>query len=212
MTRLIIAHAIEYNDELAWSQIKNAIVEMFAAGEIKIKFCYYGVEQAQAIRPFITTNWIEDADTMVDIMDRGRAGCVCGCYTPIADVLEQALKDAPQAVISLFDTFHGDADKVLAFAQQLRGTRLFFFQQGSTQGIYQQLADLTGGACISFNPHIERIEEKLPDMFAAIASYTVGGVAALEDRNDVSAVLLLEHMTATPFTMEVGKGVKVRDE
>ena len=72
-------------------------------------------------------------------MDRGRAGCVCGCYIQIGDILEQALRETRQgpvqAVVIIGDRFHGDLDDAVATAKQLRaaGTRLFLFQQGRSE-------------------------------------------------------------------------------
>ena len=209
MNRIIIGHAIEYHDEFVWDQIKTLQADMFAMGEIKIKFCYYGVEDEEMVRPLITTNWIEDAGTMADVMDRGRGGCVCGCFTPISDILEHALQEAPKAVIIIGDTFYGDLDQLMAIAKQLRaaGTRLFFFQQGRngrTESAYRALSGITGGAYVQFNPQAERIEERLPEMFAAITSYVIDGLSTP----------LLEQMTATPFVMDpIQQKVKVeRDE
>jgi hypothetical protein len=69
---------------------------------------------------------------------------------------------------------------------------------------------VTGGAYFQFNPHIERVAERLPGMLEAVAHFAIGGMAALEARDDESAVLLLEQMNApgqiaqgTPQTDEV---------
>ena len=98
---------------------------------------------------------------MADIMDRGRASCVCGCYVQIGDILEQALRETRegpvQAVVIIGDRFHGDLDDAVATAKQLRaaGTRLFLFQQGRSdpaERAFRILAEVTGGAYFPFNP------------------------------------------------------------
>ena len=88
------------------------------------------------VRPLITTDWIEDAGTMADVMDRGRAGCVCGCYTPIGDILAYAHTKEHQKLSSSLATFYGDLDQVMTTAKQLRavGTRLFFNSAGTRGG------------------------------------------------------------------------------
>jgi hypothetical protein len=97
--RMILALAAEADDEFIWGQIKTLQPEMFAAGPIRIKFAYFGHEGALQTRPCITTNWVTDADDMADIMERGRAGCVCGCYIEIGSILEQALQETRPATI-----------------------------------------------------------------------------------------------------------------
>jgi hypothetical protein len=140
---------------------------------------------------------------MATIMDRGRTGCVCGCYVKIGDILEQALRETRQgpirAVVIVGDCFHGGLDNVVATAKQLRdaGTRLFLFQQGRsspTERAFRILAKVTGGAYFQFNPHVERVAERLPGMLEAVAHFVIGGMAALETRGNEAADLLLEQI------------------
>ena len=140
---------------------------------------------------------------MADIMDRGRASCVCGCYVQIGDILEQALRETRegpvQAVVIIGDRFHGDPDDAVAIAKQLRaaGTRLFLFQQcrSGSPSVRSRLAEVTGGAHFPFNPNIERVAERLPGMLEAITHFAIGGMAALEERDDELAGLLLDQTT-----------------
>ena len=203
--RMILALAAEADDGFIWERVKTIQTEMFAAGPVQIKFAYFGREGALQTRPYITTSWVTDADDMADIMDRGRAGCVCGCYVQIGDILEQALQETRQgpvqAVVIVGDHFHGDLDDAVATAKQLRaaGTRLFLFQQGRsdpTERAFRILAEVTGGAYFPFNPHIERVAERLPGMLEAVTHFAIGGMPALEARDNESAVLLLEQMNA----------------
>jgi hypothetical protein len=203
--RMIVALAAEADDKFIWDRLKVLQPEMFAAGPVAIKFGYYGEEGALPTRPFITTHWATDADDLAELMEKGRAQCVCGCFVEVGDILEQALREtqqAPvQAVVIVGDRFHGDLEAAIATARQLRavGTRLFLFQQGrsdSTEGAFRILAEVTGGAYVAFNPHIERIAERLPEMFEAVTHFAIGGMAALEARDNESAVLLLEQMNA----------------
>jgi hypothetical protein len=203
--RVIVALAAEADDEFIWDRFKALQPEMFAAGPVAIKFGYYGEEGELPARPFITTRWVTDADDMADLMDRGRVGCVCGCYVQINDILEQALWETRQepvkAVIIVGDHFHGNLDDAVTTAKRLRvaGTRLFLFQQGclnQTEHAFRILAEATGGIYLRFNPHVERVAERLPRMFEAITHFAIGGMAALEARDDDSAVSLLEQMNA----------------
>jgi hypothetical protein len=204
--RLILALAAEADDDFIWSRLKTLQTEMFAAGPVEIKFAYFGREGASAIRPYVSTGWVKDPDDMADLMDRGRAHCVCGCYVDVGDILAAAsdeVRQAPvQAVIIVGDRFHGDLDAAFGRAEQLRvaGTRLFLFQQGRShqaENEFRALAEQTGGAYFQFNPAVERVAEKLPGLFEAVTHFAIGGTRALEVRaNNESAALLLEQMTA----------------
>jgi hypothetical protein len=96
------------------------------------------------------------------------------------------------------DHFWGNRDEALAHAEQLRaaGARLFMFRQRS-QGshldlVFETLAKTTNGAYYEFNPAVERIAERLPRFFEAVAHYAIGGPAALRGLSDATADLLLE--------------------
>src|SRR5262249_48917888 len=161
--RVILALAVETDDQLIWDRLRMLQPEIFSAGAIQIKFAYFGAEGALATRPCITTRWATDADDLAELMDKGRAGLVWCCYRQVGDILEQALQESRQgplqAVVIVGDRFHGDLDHAVAIAKQLRaaGTRVFVFQQASgrpTERAFEILAEVTGGACIPFNPHI----------------------------------------------------------
>ena len=52
-------------------------LEIQAAGPAQIKFAYFGREGALQTRVTNADDWP---------MDRGRAGCVCGCYVQTGDI------------------------------------------------------------------------------------------------------------------------------
>ena len=202
--RVILALAAEANDEFVWNRIRTLESEIFSA-PVAVKLGYFGREGALQTRPCITTNWITDSDDWTDVVDRGRAGCVCGCFIETGDILEQALRETRQApvkaVVIVGDSFHGDFDIAVAAAKKLRaaGTRLFLFQQGRsgpTEHAFRKLAEVTGGAYYQFNPHVERVAERLPEMLEAVSHFATGGMQALEARSNESAALLLEQMSA----------------
>lgn len=101
------------------------------------------------------------------------------------------------------DDFNVGEDNALVRAKQLHaaGVRLFLFRQcirASRQNvgadIFRALAKTTNGALFEFNPAIERVAERLPHMFGAVAHYAIGGPAALRALASDSATLLLEQM------------------
>jgi hypothetical protein len=214
---LAVTAEVDATDAFIWERIRTLQPEMFAAGPVQIKFAYFGREGAALqTRPYVAANWVSTADDMTDIMDRGRAGCVCGCYVAIADVLEQALRETQQgpvqAVVIVGDYFHGNLDDAVATAKQLRaaGTRLFLFGRSDpTEHAFRILAEVTGGAYFQFNPHIERVAERLPGMLEAVTHFAIGGMAALEARGNESAALLLEQMNAAG---QIAQGTLQTDE
>ena len=219
-SRMIVALAStsEADDRFIWDRIRTIQTEMFAAGPVVIKFAYFGREGALKTRPYITTSWATDPDDMAAIMDRGRAGCVCGCYVPITDILEQALRETRQgpvqAVVIVGDCFHGDFDDVVATARQLRaaGSRLFLFQQGGsshTERAFKILAEVTGGAYFQINQHVEAVAQRLPGMLEAVTNFVIGGTAALEARGNNSDILLLQQMDAAD---QIEQGIARRIE
>jgi hypothetical protein len=202
--RVIIALAVETDDEFVWDRLRRIQIDMFAAGEVAIKFCYFAAEGAQAVRPLVSTRWVTDSNDLWDLMDHARAHCVCGCYVRADDILAEALKEAKQgriqAIVIIGDRFYGDRNEALAHARQLRaaGTRLFVFRQGGARSIsgevFRALAEATDGAYHEFDAAVERVDERLPRMLEAVAHYAVGGPGAMRALADPSADLLLEQM------------------
>jgi hypothetical protein len=132
--RMILALAAETDDEFIWDHIKTLQPEMFAAGPVQIKFAYFGREGALQTRPCITTKWVTDADDMADIMDRGRRGCVCGCYIEIGDILEQALQETRQRPVQAV-VIVGDYFRVTLLKQEQSGSRHAQLLGGSNRGV-----------------------------------------------------------------------------
>jgi hypothetical protein len=144
---------------------------------------------------------------MREVMERGRAGCVCGCYIDVTDILEQALQEARrapvQAMVIVGDRFCG-SDRMIALAKQLRkaGTRLFLLQEQAHPSsshddhVGKMLAEETDGAFFQFNPAIERVAERLPGILEAVTHLAIGGVDALAAWDNESAVLLLAQLEA----------------
>ena len=199
--RMILALAVEADDKFIWDRLRALQPEMFSAGALEIKFCYFGAEGMRSSRPYVVTQWTGNASDLAHLMDRARSRCVCGCFIEVGDILEQALEEtrqgSVQAIVIVADQFHGDLDHAVAIARKLRaaGTRLFVLQQGrSIEPAFALLAETTDGACIAFNPHIERLVERLPGTLEAIAHYAIGGLPALQAKDTDPALLLLEQM------------------
>jgi hypothetical protein len=177
---------------------------MFAVGRVAIQLAYFGAEgPQQQVRPYVSTRWANNAEDILDLIDRARTQCVCGCYVPIGDILDHALQEeSVQAVVIVGDRFHDQQDALVAKAKELAaaGTRLFVFQQGTSMAserAFRSLTEATDGAFFRFNPHVERIAQRLPRMVEAITHFTLGGLPALQAQDSEAAGMLLEQMTAT---------------
>ena len=202
MARVIVAVAAEADDEFIWSRLQM-LPELFAAGPVAIRVGFFGAEGARSSRPFMVSRWTTNPADLADLLEKARTRCICGCYVKVGSILEQALRETQQrplrAVVIIGNSFYGDLDAAIAAAKQLRaaGTRLFLFQQGgsdSTERSFRLLAETTGGAYFPFNPHIERVAERLPGLLEAVTHFALGGMAALEARGDEAASLLFEQM------------------
>jgi hypothetical protein len=213
MSKIILALAAEADDTFLWNRIRDIQAGMFAAGPVEIKFAYFGREGASQVRPYITTRWVTNPSDMRDVMDRGRAGCVCGCYVDFADILEQAVREAQRApvpaVVIVGDHFR-ESDQADALARELRklGTRVFLIQcsrsAGHLSAAVRALAETTGGACLALNPAVERVAGRLPGMLEAVSHLAIGGTAGLQAlaQSDDEAARLLEQVLehALPHT------------
>jgi hypothetical protein len=204
--RIIVAVAAESGDDFIWSRVKQ-LPELLTAGPVKIKLAYFAEEGSRPARPYVSTRWARDADDLADLISHARSQCVCGCYLAVADILAEALQETRQspvqALIVLGDIFRRhDLAASIKIAKDLNaaGTRLFVFQQGRSpdaEQAFRALASSTGGAYYQFNPHVERIAQRLPKLFEAVACYALGGTTARQARGDESAMVLLDQMNPT---------------
>jgi hypothetical protein len=203
----MFAVAAEHDDGLIWERLRGLGDELFMAGPIAVKVGYFGREVVPPVRPFVSTRWATDAGALRSLIDHARAHCVCGCFINTSDILAEAVRETKQgslqAVVIIGDHFGGNQKEALAHAEQLRaaGTRLFLFRQSdayrggaSFDGTFEALAKATNGVYYGFNPAVERVSERLPRFFEAVAHYAIGGPAALRGLLDETADLLLEQI------------------
>jgi hypothetical protein len=193
--RVILALATETDAESVWDRIKA--FPMFAAGPL-VKFGFFGREGAGQVRPYIATCWATNAADLAALVDHGRAGCVCGCYVQVGDILEQALREPePVVVVAIIgDSFHGDLDAAIATARQLRarGTSVVFLSRQPNDA-FTRIAVAAGGTVLSLPPRpVERIAQRLPEGLEAVAHFATGDAKALEALGTEPAALLLEQI------------------
>jgi len=205
--RIILAITAEADDKFIWSELENLQAQMFTIGPVSIKLAYFGAEGPQQnVRPYVATHWVDNPDDLRDLIERARAQCVCGCYVPVGDILNHALQEESiQAIVIIGDRFHGEPKTVAAKATQLAaaGTRLFVFQQGasaSAERAFRRLTEASGGAFFQFNPHVERVAQRLPRIVEAITHFALGGLPALQAQDSEAAMMLIEQMTVNKLS------------
>ena len=93
--RVIVAVAAEGEDKYIWSRLEM-LPELFAAGPVAIRVGFFGAEGARSSRPFMVSRWTTNPADLVDLLQKARTRCICGCYVKVSSILEQALRETQQ--------------------------------------------------------------------------------------------------------------------
>ena len=181
--RLIFALDATASREPTWDHACHVQGEMFEAtaglGPLEIKLAFYrGFAECKVSRPLYSA-----AD-----LRRVMRGVRCvGGHTQIERILNLAIREAqtdspPSALIFVGDAMEERLDRLCHLAGEL-GTcnvPIFLLHEGDNSiagRAFQQLAKLSGGACLPFDlGSIDRLKALL----GAIAVFVTGGHAALE--------------------------------
>lgn len=180
--RLIFALDATASRQPTWDTACQLQSELFLAtrdlGGLAIQLVYY-----RGFKEFHASPWLTHTDRLLNEMN----GVTClGGHTQIARVLKQALKetrDRPvKAVILVGDCCEEKADALCQLAGELGMLRtpVFTFQEGhdiDAQRVFQQIAQLSGGAYVPFD---HRSPAVLKDLLGAVAVFATGGKPALE--------------------------------
>ena len=194
--RLIFALDATASREATWDTACKLQAEMFqeagSHGSLEMQLVYYrGLGECRASR------WISNstqlAKTMSQIM------CRAG-ESQIEKVLTHAAKETKLLKVSAL-VFVGDAleespDVVLSAASALGrlSVPVFMFQEGHNHLVeqtFQDIARLTHGAYCRFDPGAAR---QLAELLRAVAVFATGGLTALADQHNASAVKLLSQL------------------
>lgn len=180
--RLIFALDATASRQPTWDTACQLQSELFLAtrdlGGLAIQLVYY-----RGFKEFHASPWLTNTDRLLTEMNR--VTCLGG-HTQIARVLKQALRetrDQPvKAVILVGDCCEEKADDLCQLAGELGllRTPVFTFQEGhdtDAQRVFQQIAQLSGGAHVPFD---HRSPAVLKDLLGAVAVYATGGKKALE--------------------------------
>ena len=201
--RLVFAMDATMSRQPSWDRAMTLQASMFDAVDeagksrgdgagLSVQLVYFrGFGECRASR------FVVNAKALRDLM----TGIECrGGQTQIGKVLSHVNKENSKAkvdaLVFIGDAMEEDIDQLCDKAGQLglKGTRCFFFQEGSdpvTERAYREMARLTRGAYFRLGPDSSR---ELADLLAAVASYARGGLKALQSSRRRADRLLLERL------------------
>lgn len=195
--RLIFAMDATASREPSWDQAARIQGEMFEAarslGGLELQLAFY-----RGFGEFKASKWVTNAAALTRLMTS--VFCLAG-ETQIGKVLQHAINETQEkpigAVIFVGDAMEEDVDKLGRLAGELGvlGVPVFLFHEGEdpiAAFAFQQIARLSGGACVSFDAASADV---LRDLLSAVAVFVAGGRPALEDlaKTKGGPVLQLTH-------------------
>lgn len=195
--RLLFAIDATASREPTWDMACQIQAEMFretaALGGLSVQLAFY-----RGFGEMKVTKWLDNSDALISRMVKVR--CLAG-RTQIRKVLRHALKESKKkkvdALVFVGDVVEEDVDDLGHIAGQLGlvGTPVFVFHEGNepvSRRVFEQIARLSGGACSSFDAGSAG---QLRELLTAVAVFSAGGRAALEDlgRRKGGKVLQLTH-------------------
>src|SRR6516164_9489474 len=191
--RLIFALDATMSREETWDMACSLQGDMFrtvaSIGGLNVQLVYYrGLDECRASR------WVTDPVKLANMMTKIR--CNAG-HTQIGKVLAHAKRETGllkvAATVFVGDAFEEEADEIVPLAQELGqlNTPVFMFQEGkasSVEHVFREIAKASGGAYCRFD---DGSAEQLRELLKLVATFAVGGVAALEASKSADAVKLL---------------------
>lgn len=195
--RLVFAMDATASREPTWDRASHIQAEMFQEtallGGLDVQLVFY-----RGFLEFNASSWMSDSAALLKRMTA--VSCLAG-QTQIARILQHALEETKRrrvnAVVFVGDCMEEDIDKLGQLAGQLGllGVPVFVFHEGDdalAHRAFQQIAQLSGGACCRFDAGSA---QQLRDLLSAVAVFAAGGRAALEDfgKRRGGEVLKLSH-------------------
>lgn len=181
--RLMFALDATASRQQTWDLACELHAELFneaaQLGNIAIQLCYYrGIDQ------FVASPWTTEAAQLARNMN---AVSCRGGQTQIVRLLDHAVREASRhpvrTLVFIGDCFEEDDVEVMKLAGQLaiRQLPVFVFQERGERRatrIFKAIAGMTHGA---YAPFDSNSPGELRRLLGAVAHYTTGGRAALED-------------------------------
>jgi len=179
-----------------WDAVCSMQGDMFrtvaSIGGLNVQLVYYrGLDECRASR------WVTDPEQLAKLMTK--ISCHAG-HTQIGKVLTHAKRETGllkvAVVVFVGDAFEEDADEIVPLAQELGqlNTPAFMFQEGTNrtvERVFRDIAKASGGAYCRFD---EGSADQLRELLKLVATFAVGGVAALEASKSADAVKLLSQL------------------
>ena len=194
--RLIFALDATMSRQETWDAACQMQGDMFrtvaSIGGLNVQLVYYrGLDECRASR------WVTDPEQLAKLMTK--ISCHAG-HTQIGKVLTHAKRETGllkvAVVVFVGDAFEEDADEIVPLAQELGqlNTPAFMFQEGTNrtvERVFRDIAKASGGAYCRFD---EGSADQLRELLKLVATFAVGGVAALEASKSADAVKLLSQL------------------
>jgi len=194
--RLLFAMDATASRQPTWDTAATIQGQMFhetaSLGGLDIQLAFY-----RGFGEFMVSPWTDNEKELLRLMTS--VFCLAG-QTQIGKVLQHAANEAKRghlnALIFVGDMVEEDVDYLGKTAGELGllGVPAFIFHEGHdpvAKFAFQQIATLTGGACLQFDAGSA---ETLRELLAAVAVYAAGGRTALEDKAKMGgAALQLTH-------------------
>lgn len=195
--RLIFAIDATASRQPTWDRAARIQGDMFLAtrdiGGLDLQLAFY-----RGFGEFKASPWLTDSERLARMMSG--VACLAGetqLRKVLAHAANQARDGAVDALVFVGDAFEEDVDAVGKAAGELGilGVPVFLFQEGDdpVAGFaFDQVAKLTRGACVRFDP---ASAETLRDLLRAVAVFAAGGRTALNRlaKREGGAVLRLTH-------------------
>ena len=194
--RLIFALDATMSREQTWDMACQMQGDMFrtvaSIGGLNVQLVYYrGLDECRASR------WVTDPEQLAKLMTK--ISCHAG-HTQIGKILTHAKRETGllkvAAVVFVGDAFEEEADEIVPLAQELGqlNTPVFMFQEGkasTVERVFREIAKASGGAYCRFD---EGSADQLRELLKLVATFAVGGKAALEASKSADAVKLLSQL------------------
>ena len=194
--RLIFALDATMSREQTWDMACQMQGDMFrtvaSIGGLNVQLVYYrGLDECRASR------WVTDPEQLAKLMTK--ISCHAG-HTQIGKVLTHAKRETGllkvAVVVFVGDAFEEEEDEILPVAHELGhlGVSAFMFQEGNNhtvERVFRGIATATHGAYCRFD---SGSADQLRELLKLVATFAVGGVAALEASKSADAVKLLSQL------------------
>jgi hypothetical protein len=194
--RLVFALDATMSRQETWDmacQLQGSMFKTVASiGGLNVQLVYYrGLDECRASR------WVTDPEHLAKLMTK--ISCHAG-HTQIGKVLTHAKRETGllkvAAVVFVGDAFEEEADEVVPLAQELGqlNTPVFMFQEGkasTVERVFREIAKASGGAYCRFD---DGSADQLRELLKLVATFAVGGKAALEASKSADAVKLLSQL------------------